>query len=401
MKPMIRRAVIILCAGTALAVTTTAANADIVYADDVIITGGDVALCVGSGCANGESFGGEKIKLKDGLIGIEFDDTGAPGGDNDWQIVINDSSAGFARFAIEDVTAGTFPFKIAGSAPDNSLIIDQSGDIGLGTNSPDDELHIFGTQNPSPIISPNPGASIVFESNNTFLATTRKWMLRGRTENFSLTDVTADLTPFIVQDSAPNSSLVLQGDGRLRMGGGLSSDAPLEVFTDGSNIGTGNAVLKLTNTAGPTALQLDPNDDGTFWNFAALASNNEFRINRSGTGTVSLALTAAGNLTITGSITTGGPTCGTGCDRVFDEDYDLPSIAEHAREMWANKHLPEVGPTPEGKPIDVTDKLGRVINELEKAHIYIEQLHRRLADQEAEKVRLNARLARIEKLLNR
>jgi hypothetical protein len=46
--------------------------------------------------------------------------------------------------------------------------------------------------------------------------------------------------------------------------------------------------------------------------------------------------------------------------------------------MWQNGHLPNIGPTPEDQPINVSDKLGRMLNELEKAHIYIDQLHRRL-----------------------
>jgi hypothetical protein len=46
--------------------------------------------------------------------------------------------------------------------------------------------------------------------------------------------------------------------------------------------------------------------------------------------------------------------------------------------MWQKGHLPTVGPTPEDQPINVSDKLGRMLNELEKAHIYIDQLHRRL-----------------------
>ena len=72
------------------------------------------------------------------------------------------------------------------------------------------------------------------------------------------------------------------------------------------------------------------------------------------------------------SITTSG-SCSVGCDAVFEADYDLPSIAEHTQAMWANGYLPNVGPTFEGQQIDVADKLGRVLNELEHAHIYIAQ----------------------------
>jgi hypothetical protein len=59
-------------------------------------------------------------------------------------------------------------------------------------------------------------------------------------------------------------------------------------------------------------------------------------------------------------------------------------------------YLPNVGPTPEGAPLNVTDKLGRMLNELEHAHLYIAQLSRENAEQKALNARLEARLARIE-----
>lgn len=45
--------------------------------------------------------------------------------------------------------------------------------------------------------------------------------------------------------------------------------------------------------------------------------------------------------------------------------------------MWVHRHLPAVGPTAEGEPFNVTEKSGGMLNELEKAHIYIELQHGR------------------------
>lgn len=89
-------------------------------------------------------------------------------------------------------------------------------------------------------------------------------------------------------------------------------------------------------------------------------------------------LDANGNVTITGSITTSGGTCGCGCDAVFTDEYDLPSISEHTEAMYALGYLPNVGPTLENTAINVSDKLGRMLNELEHAHIYIAELHDRI-----------------------
>ncbi len=104
------------------------------------------------------------------------------------------------------------------------------------------------------------------------------------------------------------------------------------------------------------------------------------------------ALDVDGDVTVTGTLTTGGPTCGGGCDAVFDADYDLPSIEEHAALMFANKHLPEVGPTIPHAPINLSEQYGRMLNELEKAHIYIAQQESRISGQEA-------RLAKLEKII--
>jgi len=100
-----------------------------------------------------------------------------------------------------------------------------------------------------------------------------------------------------------------------------------------------------------------------------------------------------GNVTVTGTVTTGGPTCGGGCDAVFDADYDLPSIEEHAREMYANKHLPEIGPTIPLAPINLSEQYGKMLNELEKAHIYIAQQEVRMKQQATEMSQMKKQIA--------
>lgn len=105
--------------------------------------------------------------------------------------------------------------------------------------------------------------------------------------------------------------------------------------------------------------------------------SNEFRINFGGAAVPQLRLTSTGNLIIPGTLTTSG-SCSVGCDRVFSEDYDLPSISEHARQMYANGFLPAVGRTVEGNPINITNKVEGILNELEKAHIYIHQLEEKM-----------------------
>ena len=165
-----------------------------------------------------------------------------------------------------------------------------------------------------------------------------------------------------------------------------------------SNIGVGNAALKLENSAGAVALALDASANGTFWNFG-VPNDDLFRLSRSGTGAAEFELTSAGNLTLRGDLTVNG-TC-TGCDGMFQPDYPLESLEEHAAFMFENSFLPDVGPTPDGETsFPVFQKTTGMLKELEKAHIYIAQLNDSLKEKDAEMAELRERLERLERLLS-
>ena len=69
-------------------------------------------------------------------------------------------------------------------------------------------------------------------------------------------------------------------------------------------------------------------------------------------------------------------------DYVFQPGYRIEAIGEHADSMWANSHLPAVPAATtdaEGQDIvDVGNHQRGILEELEKAHIYIQWLHERL-----------------------
>jgi hypothetical protein len=69
-------------------------------------------------------------------------------------------------------------------------------------------------------------------------------------------------------------------------------------------------------------------------------------------------------------------------DYVFEEDYILESIEEHADYMWQNKHLkaiPKMAVDEKGKQIvEVGAHQKGIVEELEKAHIYIQQLYQEI-----------------------
>ena len=167
---------------------------------------------------------------------------------------------------------------------------------------------------------------------------------------------------------------------------------------------------------GPTNLRLENTSaGGKEWSINSANNGNlivlelgEFMDN----SIVAFKLTPTGALTLSGVCddSDGGDPDGTdGCDAVFQPGYNLESIEEHAASMWENSHLRAIGPTPEGKRIslNIQKRHFGVLNELEKAHIYIDQLNERLKQKEAEVTDLRResaefenRLARLESLLS-
>lgn len=129
------------------------------------------------------------------------------------------------------------------------------------------------------------------------------------------------------------------------------------------------------------ALQFE-NDTSDDWRFRAGNAGNFVISNIDSATKAEFSLSGAGNLTIAGGLVTtgGGGACTVGdpCDGVFQPAFQLESIEEHAAFMWDNGNLKGVGPTNEDGPINITQKTGGLINELEKSHIYIDQLNERL-----------------------
>jgi hypothetical protein len=95
---------------------------------------------------------------------------------------------------------------------------------------------------------------------------------------------------------------------------------------------------------------------------------------------------ASGLLYIGGGIDVDGPIYQRGgslhADYVFEPDYKLESIENHADFMWTNKHLsaiPKASKDTDGKEIlELGANRRGIVEELEKAHIYIEQLNERI-----------------------
>jgi hypothetical protein len=122
-RPHHRIAVFALVGGLALMCTATA-SADVVVADDQVVTG---KQCLGVLCADGEGFSSLALKLKSadtpGINLVQTNDSGFTA--QTWDVAGNE-----ANFFIRDITGGSkLPFRIRPGAPTGGLDIQASGEV--------------------------------------------------------------------------------------------------------------------------------------------------------------------------------------------------------------------------------------------------------------------------------
>ena len=132
-----------------------------------------------------------------------------------------DESGFFMRSDQNDGTGlSTTPFKILNQAPDNSLVVRDSGNIGLGTESPESNLHVSGG---------NPAIRL----ENTNLSSQTFEMLNAA-GSFYLNRYNGDdqVSPLIISSAAPHLAITAGGT-RVSMGD------LIHARYDGSGVGIG------------------------------------------------------------------------------------------------------------------------------------------------------------------
>jgi hypothetical protein len=342
---------------------------DVCHYDDLIVDG---SLCVGFDCTCGMSFGYDTIALKENNLRIFFDDTSTVASypRNDWRIVINDSTNGGASyFGIEDSTGGRRTFSIEAGAPSHSLYVDDYGRVGLGTSTPVVELHIKDSDTPT----------YRLEQDSSSGWTPQTWDIAGNETNFFIRDVTnGSKLPFRIRPGAPSNSIYIDPDGDVGIGTS-SPDANVDIESNSgagfrlTNTGSGGGTWDFFMNANTSRFNIEFNDGNIPFKIDDGADNNLLQVGIVASDQVDIN----GDLVVSGTITP---------DFVFEPGYQLESIDEHAEYMWTNKHLPAVGAAtvrPDGShAVNVGARSQGVLEELEKAHIYIEQLHATIQDLE-------------------
>jgi len=345
--------------------------ADFVINDDLIVDG---SACIGFDCVNGESFSFDTLRLKENNLRIKFEDTSVAASfpSTDWQLTANSSAnGGQNKFSIDDISGNRTPFTVEANARNHSLYVDDGGRIGNRTSTPSTEIHSIDGDTPT--------LRLQQDGSSGFAPQT--WDLAGNETNFFIRDVSNGSTlPFRIRPGAPTSAIFVDTDGDVGIGT-ASPDGHFHVS------GTGTQLVDYESTDDGAVQHRFKTDSGNRRIVAMDGSGNTETQIELDNSSVQILGPSGADLWATidaSGITTMGPDCNTPCDGVFEPDFELPSIEEHAELMWANKYLPAIGPTLPKQPMNVTDKMGKMLNELEKAHIYIEQLNERIERLEAE-----------------
>ncbi len=343
---------------------TLAPTKDFVINDDLIVDG---SACIGFDCVNGESFSFDTIRLKENNLRIKFDDTSVAASfpRTDWQLTANASANGGAsKFSIDDISGSRTPFTVEANARSHSLYVDDGGRIGNRTSTPSTEIHTIDGDTPT--------LRLQQDGSSGFAPQT--WDVAGNETNFFIRDVSNGSTlPFRIRPGASTNAIFVDSNDEIGFGT-ASPESDIHV-TDANGDGnaevqveTGSAAWKFrANDANDQFNIIDDNGGTTPFRIAAGALSNLLEIGVDANNRVEIN----GQLFISGSQVTP--------DYVFEADYELESIEEHAALMWKHKHLPAMLPATldaDGKTlIDVGHRSQAVLEELEKAHIYIEQLH--------------------------
>lgn len=333
------------------------------------------------------------------------------------------SLAGLATFG----PAAFAQQQVAVTAPQQAITVGTNENVGIGTQTPEELLHVQGAGNVVHLLESSDDGSVQIRLSS--MDTNRRILARngqaGSVGNESQIILGDDGDFEFIGQTAADKRMKITSVGDV----GIGTDAPLadlHIKDTGTNSPTDNAGIyleangktwEILNNATTSQFVVREKDGDAPFKIDGTGSSNLLTVGMDTAGAASANTVSVGRdtfeavLDVQGSIIVDGVT--EHADYVFKKDYELRSIEEHAQFMWEQEHLPSLPKAPEGLrgPVDLVGHQMGVLEELEVAHIYIERLHERLKEKEARVVELErrmqerdavmaARLARLEALVS-
>ncbi len=267
--------------------------------DDMSVVGN---ACIGWDCENDESYNNEVLKIKENNPVILFHDTSdsAEFPRRNWMIEANERANGgadaFKVIDCDDLISGCSssnrpaPLTLEGGAPEHALFVDADGDLGLGTNVPQADVHMR---------SGNTPALRLDQDSSQFQPYT--WDVAANESNFFVRDVTGSgKLPFRILKNAATNSLVIDSQGEVGLGKSnpsekldVNGNIAVNGTVDGRDVAADGAQLDahVADSANPhqvTAAQVGAEPTGTA--AAAIAAHEQaFHQGPSSTGPLSIA----------------------------------------------------------------------------------------------------------------
>jgi len=336
-------------------------------------------------------------------------------------------------------------FACFAAGQDTTLTITDEGNVGIGVTNPALKLHV--------------GAGVQFEKIGTNVDTDARLILKTagfndpgrygiRFSNNQLGTFEGEDLGDMVFGYYSRWGAVREYDAIVRIHGKAEGSwgNRLQLTHDGTDghisTDTGNLLLNPSEGAGrvgvgtPSAIDKFEVEGGAFtldgageliafrmrqndslrWTFlsAPWVGDNDLRLRNEVTGTDVIVFDRATNnvgiktnapmgaLDVNGSIYQRGSQLH--ADYVFEPDYKLESIEEHAAFMWKHKHLkaiPKARTDKEGNEIvEVGSHRKGIVEELEKAHIYIEQLNSKIKTLEQKLENMTIQLEKYQDTVN-
>ena len=169
------------------------------------------------------------------------------------------------------IVVAQLPFRVKGGAAENSLVLAPNGGeprVGIGTDTPETDLHIFGG-----------GPAEILLQDDSGMAS-QQWKLIGSEDSFIIGDNTGMEQPFTIEQGASTDSLVIDSSGAVNVDSALNMNNSSDIVLSlGSRIESA-AQINIGTTSNFLLLGADSEvqiTDDTFNAFGPIAASN-FRI---------------------------------------------------------------------------------------------------------------------------